>query len=72
MGFFHFDESLHPEAQFALGTFVYSEESLDTCVREALQKTGLSPGVDEFKSGIRCLSPGRNALLPDKSYVVTR
>src|ERR1700687_1298180 len=53
MGFFHFDESLHPEAQFALGAFVYSEESLDATISEALYQSGLIPGVDEFKSGIR-------------------
>jgi hypothetical protein len=53
MGFFHFDESLHPKAGFALGAFVYSEESLDTAVCEALHQSGLTPKVDEFKSGMR-------------------
>ena len=53
MGFFHFDESLHPGGQFALEAFAYSEEPLDAIVREALYQSGLTPGVDEFKSGIR-------------------
>ncbi len=53
MGFFHFDESVHPTAKFALGAFVYSEEPLDDLVGDALHQSGLTPGVDEFKSSVR-------------------
>lgn len=53
MGFFYFDESIHPRGKFALGTFVYSETSLDAPVSHALFESGLTPRLDEFKSGTR-------------------
>jgi hypothetical protein len=53
MGFFYFDESIHERGHFALGAFVYTEESLDGPVADALSRSGLIPGVDEFKSGSR-------------------
>ena len=53
MGIFYFDESIHPRGEFTLGVFVYSEESLDQPVAEALLKSGLRPRVDEFKSRAR-------------------
>jgi|SRR6267378_378062 len=53
MGFFYFDESIHQRGKFALGSFVYSETSLDCSVTNALLESGLIPGVDEFKSGAR-------------------
>jgi hypothetical protein len=53
MGFFYFDESIHARGDFALGAFVYSEESLDEPGRDALSKSGLTPRVNEFKSGSR-------------------
>jgi hypothetical protein len=51
MGFFYFDESVHPNSKFVLGAFAYSEVSLDGPVSEALRQSGLTPRVDEFKSG---------------------
>ena len=51
MGFFYFDESVHPKCRFILGAFAYSEDSLDGPVSDALRQSGLTPGVDEFKSG---------------------
>ena len=51
MGYFYFDESIHPRGRFVLGAFAYSEESLDNPVSEALRQGGLTPGIDEFKSG---------------------
>ena len=53
MGFFYFDESIHPKGNFTLGAFAYSEDSLDGPVAYALRQSGLTPGVDEFKSGAR-------------------
>src|SRR5713226_8615152 len=53
MGFFYFDESIHPRGKFALGCFVYSETPLDSAVSGALLESGLIPRVDEFKSGAR-------------------
>src|SRR5258705_5189827 len=53
MGYFYFDESIHPRANFSIGAFVYSKESLDLAVGDALRQSGLIPGVHEFKSGTR-------------------
>jgi hypothetical protein len=51
MGFFYFDESVHSKCKFILGAFAYSEDSLDGPISDALRYGGLTPGVDEFKSG---------------------
>src|SRR5260370_35648754 len=51
MGFFYFDESVHPNCKFILGAFAYSEDSLDSPVSDALRHSGLTAGLDEFKSG---------------------
>jgi|SRR5579863_480139 len=53
MGFFYFDESIHPKGKFSLGVFIYSESSLECSVRDALLESGLVPKVDEYKSGAR-------------------
>src|SRR5713226_5925185 len=53
MGCFYFDESIHPRGNFALGAFVYAEESLDGPVAGALRESGLTPHAEEFKSGSR-------------------
>ena len=53
MGFFYFDESIHPRANFSIGAFAYSEELLDLVVGDALRQSGLIPGVHEVKSGAR-------------------
>jgi hypothetical protein len=53
MGFFYFDESIHPHAKFTLGAFVYAERDLDEVVADALRQSGLTPRIDEFKSGAR-------------------
>jgi hypothetical protein len=53
MGFFYFDESIHPRGKFSLGAFVYAEKPLDAEVADALRRSGLVPQADEFKSGAR-------------------
>jgi len=53
VGNFYFDESIHPKAKFTLGALVYSERSLDDLISSALRDGGLTPGVEEFKSGLR-------------------
>ena len=59
MGFFYFDESIHPNGKFALGAFVHAEHDLQEIVAEALRESGLIPRADEFKSGARMdRSPG--------------
>jgi hypothetical protein len=53
MGSFFFDESIHERAGLILGAFVYAPRSVADLVNRALQKCGLSPGTDEFKSSAR-------------------
>lgn len=53
MGFFYFDESIHPNAKFTLGAFVSAEHNLNEVVAGALRQGGLIPRIDEFKSGAR-------------------
>lgn len=53
MGFFYFDESIHPRGKLSLGAFVYTEELPDSEVADALRRSGLTPYIDEFKSGAR-------------------
>jgi Protein of unknown function (DUF3800) len=53
MGFFYFDESIHPNAKFSLGAFVYAEHDLEEVVAGVLRQGGLTPRIDEFKSGAR-------------------
>ena len=66
MGFFYFDESIHPRGEFSLGAFVYAEESLDSEVAEALRQSGMVPRVDEFKSGARMDQSPEQARARDK------
>lgn len=58
MSSFYFDESIHHQANFILGAFVYSDVDLDADVAEALEQSGLRPGIDEFKSGSSLLIVG--------------
>ena len=53
MGFFYFDESIHPNGKFALGALAYAEHDLQEVVAEALREAGMTPRIDEFKSGAR-------------------
>jgi hypothetical protein len=56
MGYFYFDESIHPREGFILGSFVGSPCDESAQVERALAETGFQPGVDEFKSGSRMLN----------------
>jgi hypothetical protein len=53
MGYFYFDESIHPRGGFIVGAYVYTEAPLEPAVARVIAATGLRPGVDEFKSGRR-------------------
>lgn len=53
MGFFYFDESIHPNGKFALGALAYAEHDLQEVVAEALRESGMTPRIEEFKSGAR-------------------
>lgn len=53
MGYFYFDESIREKGGFIVGAFVYAKADVTPAVFEALEKVGLRPGADEFKSGAR-------------------
>ncbi|WP_150123965.1 hypothetical protein [Methyloversatilis sp. RAC08] len=53
MGHFYFDETIQERGGFIIGAFVYSTNDVTPEVYSAIEKVGLRPGVDEFKSGTR-------------------
>jgi len=65
MGSFYFDESIQARAGFIIGAFVYSGRDLTPSVFSALEKSGLKPGVDEFKSGAHMASNPEQKQLRD-------
>jgi len=52
MGNFYFDESIHDNAGFIIGAYVYSDKNISDLIFSALEKVGLVPKEDEFKSSI--------------------
>lgn len=67
MGYFYFDESIHPKEKFALGSFVYSETSLDSPVGNALMESGNEMTRDAIADE---LFPRLNEEPQDKANVV--
>lgn len=65
MGFFFFDESIHPRGGFALGAFVYSPSDPTGKLKRALEEAGLKPGIEEFKSGAHVGRDPRQAKARD-------
>ena len=53
MSYFYFDETIQERGQFIIGAFVCSVNDISAEVFSALEKVGLRPKVDEFKSGVR-------------------
>src|SRR5688572_15535393 len=53
MGYFYFDETIQQKAGFIIGAFIYSENDLTPSVFASIEKVGLQPKIDEFKSGAR-------------------
>lgn len=50
MGYFFFDESIHQNPGFILGTFVGLKDDPGNLIADALIACGLDPSVDEYKS----------------------
>ncbi|GAA4717217.1 hypothetical protein H9L13_06855 [Sphingomonas lutea] len=50
MSFVYIDESIHTRAGFILAAAVWSDVPPDEAIESALQRAGLRPGIDEFKS----------------------
>jgi hypothetical protein len=53
MAYFYFDESIHERGGFILGAFVCTLSDITPVVFQCIQKVGLRPGIDEFKSSAR-------------------
>ncbi|MDP3013278.1 MAG: hypothetical protein Q8M92_03485, partial [Candidatus Subteraquimicrobiales bacterium] len=46
------DESIIEQLGFICTAFIFGKQGLEDAVQEVLLKAGLSPGKDEFKSGM--------------------
>jgi hypothetical protein len=66
MGYFYFDETIQEKGQFIIGAFVYSDNDLTPMVYNAIEQTGLKPGIDEFKSSARMSERSEQIYLRDK------
>lgn len=66
MGYFYFDETIQEKAGFIIGAFVYSQSDISPKVFSALEKSGLKPGIDEFKSGARMASNPAQKLVRER------
>ena len=63
MGYLYYDDSKHPEGNFYLGAFIYSNRELDDDIGECINSCGLNPEEDEFKSCFRMdKNPEQNEL----------
>jgi hypothetical protein len=70
MGYFYVDDSVHERGNFILCAAVYSRTELGSEIQSELERAGLTPGTDEFKSGIRMdrnprMMELRSALMSD-------
>lgn len=52
-GFIYYDDSKHPNADFFMGAFIYSERDLNEEISQYISSIGLDPSKDEFKSRLR-------------------
>lgn len=53
MAYAYVDESIHDRAEFIIASVVFSNRDLTPEVFQAIEKVGLRPGVDEYKSSDR-------------------
>ncbi len=71
MPHFYFDESIQAQAEFIVGAYVYGPDA-EGAVTSALERVGLRPGVDEFKSSTRMSEHPEQVQLRDELREVTR
>ena len=64
------DESIQHELGYICIGFAYCESSPDELIKEALLRAGLSPGVDEFKSGANMAGSPRLHKLREEMYSI--
>jgi len=70
MGYFYVDASVHERGNSILCAAVYSRTELDSEIKFQLERAGFTPGMDEFKSGVRMdrnprMMELRSALMSD-------
>lgn len=68
---FYFDESIQTKAQFIVGAYVYGPDA-EAAVSSAIERVGLRPGVDEFKSSARMSAHSEQVRLRGELLEVTR
>jgi hypothetical protein len=64
------DESIQHDLGYICVGFAYCQESPDVAVQTALAQVGLTPGVDEYKSGYRMVGSNQRKMLRDKIHRV--
>lgn len=68
MGFFYFDESIHPRGEFILGAWVYSSDDLSASVSHVLSVHS----VEEFKSGEHMSANPRQRTIRDAMWSILK
>jgi|SoiMethySBSTD1v2_1073268.scaffolds.fasta_scaffold05100_4 hypothetical protein len=70
MPHFYVDDSVQDRGDFVLGAVVFGPDA-EVAVSEAIEKAGLRPGVDEFKSSVRMSQhPEQVKLREDPRYLL--
>ncbi|MYN04400.1 DUF3800 domain-containing protein [Pseudoduganella sp. DS3] len=64
------DESIQNELGYICVGFAYCTETPDTLVNEAIALAGLTPGIDEYKSGYRMEGSSERKSLRDSVYEI--
>jgi len=59
------DESIQQELGYICVGFAYCSEQPDAAINEAIARAGLTPGVDEYKSGYRMAGSSTRKVLRD-------
>lgn len=66
------DESIQSELGYICLGFAYCDQSPDQEISDALASAGLTPKVDEYKSGIRMVGAGSRHDLRDRIYRIVQ
>ena len=64
------DESIQDSLGYMCVGFAYCKESPDDAINEAIALAGLTPGVDEYKSGYRMANSAPRHALRDRIYQI--
>lgn len=64
------DESIQDSLGYMCVGFAYCEESPDRAINDAIALAGLTPGIDEYKSGYRMANSSSRHELRDRIYQI--